>query len=58
MYNDIREIWEEGEEAVIFYKQLVESANFYLAVTTGGGCIKCPKDEEIIDASKKPNGSA
>lgn len=52
MYNDIHDIWEDGEEAVIYYRNFVESPNFYLAVTSGGGCVKCPKDEEIVHPRK------
>lgn len=52
MYNDTQEIWEDGEEAVIRYGDWYESANYYLAVTIGGGCIKCPKDEEVRNAPK------
>lgn len=45
MYNDSKDIWEDGEAAVIHFDQWVESTNFYLAVTKTS-CIKCPKDEE------------
>lgn len=54
MYDDIHEIWEDGEDAVIVYNNWVESANFYLAVTGTGGCVKCPKDEEIKYGKKSP----
>lgn len=56
MYNDTHDIWEDGEEAVIHYSDWVESPNFYLAVTKAS-CIKCPKDEEKIDAGNKSSGS-
>lgn len=46
MYHDTHDIWEDGEEAVIQFKDWVDSANFYLVVTTLGGCIKLPKEEE------------
>ena len=55
MYNDIQEIWDDGEEAVIFYRDWVESANFYLAVTAHGA-VKCSKDEEDKNALKVFNG--
>lgn len=49
MFNDAHDIWEDGEPAVIYYVDWVESVNFFLAVTTGGGCIKCPRDEERLN---------
>lgn len=49
MYNDVNDIWEDGEDAVIHYKDWVESANFYLAVTNHS-CVKCSKDEEKSNA--------
>lgn len=52
MYNDIGDIWEDGDTAVIFYKEFYESANFYLAVVNRSICVKCPKDEEIKDGPK------
>lgn len=58
MFNDTNDIWEDGEGAIIFYIDLVESANFYLAVcANGAACIKLMKDEEVKHASKKFNGS-
>lgn len=45
MYNDLNDIWEDGDDAVLHIKDWVESANFFLAVTHKT-CIKCPKDEE------------
>lgn len=45
MYNDTKEIWEDGEAAVIHFNSWVVSVHFYLAVTNST-CIKCPKDEE------------
>jgi hypothetical protein len=32
MFNDTEAIWDNGESAVIFYDQWVESPTFYLAV--------------------------
>lgn len=58
MYNDVNDIWENGEAAVIHFVDWVESANFYLAVCHGTGCIKLSKDEERKDApGQKLNGS-
>ena len=56
MYNDLTEIYDDGEEAFILYNDWVESANFYLAINKMGA-FKCPKDEEIKDAPKEFNGS-
>lgn len=56
MYNDINEVWDDGDEAFILYDNWIESVNFYLAVNKMGA-FKCPKDEEIPDAPKKFNGS-
>lgn len=53
MYHDIHDIYEDGDVAVIYYTDFVESVNFYLAVTPRG-CIKCPKDEEIKYAAGSP----
>jgi hypothetical protein len=58
MYNDTHDIWEDGEDAVIFYSDWVESVNFYLAVCKLGA-IKCPKDEEDTrHALKNVNGGS
>lgn len=46
MYNDVNDIWEDGDDAVIHISDWVESTNFYLAVTHNSA-IKCPKDEEL-----------
>lgn len=45
MFNDQLDIWEDGEEAVVFFYDWVEAPNFFLAVTKYS-CVKCPKDEE------------
>lgn len=58
MYNDIHGIWDNGDAAVLHYKDLYESANFYLAVVNSNTCIKCPKDEEVPSANKKVNGDS
>lgn len=57
MYHDTLDIWDEGDDAVIFYSELIESVNFYLAVLRNNVCVKCPKDEEVKHASKKFNGT-
>jgi len=44
MYNDVHQIWEDGEPAVIHCIDWVESVNFYLAATANGA-IKCPKND-------------
>lgn len=54
MYDDALDIWEDGENAVIRFRDLVESANFYLAVTNHS-CIKLPKDEEVPNVATKGN---
>lgn len=54
MYNDTHAIWDDGEAAVIYFTDWVESVNFFLAVTTGGGCIKCPRDEERLNGQVPP----
>lgn len=54
MYHDVNDIWEDGEEAVIHYVDWVVSTNFSLAVTAGGGCIKCPNDEERFNGQVPP----
>ena len=47
IYNDINDVWEDGDLALIYpVVEWVESTNFYLAVTNTA-CYKCPKDEEI-----------
>lgn len=56
MYHDANDIWEEGEEAVIWFKDWVESLHFYLAVTALGGCIKLAKDEERHNGTRDPEG--
>ena len=56
MYNDVNDIWEDGDEAFILYTDWIESTNFYLAINKMGA-FKCPKDEEIHDAPKKFNNS-
>lgn len=58
MYNDTKDIWDDGEPAVIFYHRWVEASTFYLAVMDKHTCVKCHKDEEQIDASKKNNGGS
>lgn len=50
MYNDVHDIWEDGDDAVIHIRDWIESANFYLAVTHHS-CIKCPKDEESMNGN-------
>lgn len=45
MYNDINDIYEDGDEAIVLFNDWVESPNFYLAITKYS-CVKCPKDEE------------
>jgi hypothetical protein len=57
MYNDRNDIWDDGDIAILHYRDLYESANFYIAFMNLSICIKCPKDEEVTDASKKFNGS-
>lgn len=54
MYNDEHDIWEDGEDAVIRYTDWYESANFFLAITHGGGCIKCAKDEQVFNGAHLP----
>lgn len=50
IYNDINEVWDDGDLALIFpLKEWIESANFFLAVTQTGSTYKCSKDEEIKD---------
>ncbi len=44
MYNDRREIWHDGEAAVIHFSKFKECSGFYLAIT-GASAIKCYKDE-------------
>lgn len=52
IYNDINEVWDDGDLALIFpLKEWIESANFFLAVTQTGSTYKCPKDEENVDAA-------
>jgi hypothetical protein len=53
MYNDVNDIWEDGEDAVIHISQWIESSNFYLAVTHHSA-IKCPKDEEKPGGTNSP----
>lgn len=57
MFNDVNEIWDDGDVAVLFYKELYESKNFCIAFMNSSICIKCPYDEEDKDASKKFNGT-
>jgi len=57
MYNDRNDIWDDGDLAILHYKELYESANFYICFMNQSIVIKCPKDEENKDASKKFNGS-
>lgn len=49
IYNDINDVWEDGDLALIYpVIDWVESVNFYLAVTNTA-CYKCPKDEEMLN---------
>lgn len=48
IYNDINEVWEDGEEAFFTVKEYVESVNYYLAVTNTE-VYKLPKDEELLN---------
>lgn len=48
MYNDVNDIWEDGDEAVIHFVFWHETANFYLA-GTNTSCIKLEKSEERVD---------
>lgn len=54
IYNDVNDVWEDGDFALIYpVIQWVESANFYLAVTNTA-CYKCSKDEESKNAGSGP----
>jgi len=48
MFNDVKEIWMDGERAVIHFQKWVPSRGYYLAVTNLSA-IKCYEDEEVKD---------
>ena len=48
MYNDLNDIWEDGDEAVIRFIYWWEAASYYL-IGTKTSCIKLEKDEEKLN---------
>lgn len=56
MYGDTKQIWFDGEAAVVQFDRWEEGSTYYLAVTKLSA-IKCPKDEEHPDASERNSGA-
>lgn len=58
IHNDVYDLYEDGDQAVIHFTDWYESANFFVAVTPHA-CVKCPKDEEKQDEGGDvgPSGS-
>jgi hypothetical protein len=51
MYNDVDEIWDDGEYATIHFILWYETSTFYLCISQTGRCYRLAKDEEKPDAA-------
>lgn len=57
VYDDINEVWEDGERALLFpIIQWVESPNFWLAITNTA-CYKLSKDEQQLNGTSSVAGT-